>query len=50
MLPVAVRALCVVYFDQRFGAAHPRMLVDLVIFSIFCAKKPKKRKKVANLE
>ena len=29
----------VVYFDQRLGATH-----DMLIFSIFCAKKPKKVK------
>ena len=30
---------CVVYFDQRLGAAHPKTLVEIVIFIIFNAKK-----------
>ena len=34
--------LFVVYFDQRLGAEHPKTLVEIFIFSIFCAKKPEK--------
>ena len=39
----------VVYFDQRLGAAHAK-LVDIVIFSIFAAKNLKKQEIWRNLQ
>ena len=43
-LTVLMIILFVVYFDQRLGAAQcaPQRLVEIVIFSDFCAKKLKK--------
>ena len=43
-LTVLMIILFVVYFDQRLGAAQcaPQRLVEIVIFSVFCAKKLKK--------
>ena len=41
--------MCVVYFNQRLGAAHPKAS-QKSHFQRFCAKKLKKRKKVSNLE
>ena len=51
IVSIFYRVLYVVYFDQHFGAAHHQMLVEIVIFSIFSAKKLKKAlKKSRNLQ
>ena len=36
-------------FQPAFGFCAPQTLVEIVIFSIYCAKKLQKRKKVLNL-
>ena len=40
--------LCFIFW-LAFGCCAPQILVKIVIFRVFCAKKLKKRKKVTNL-
>ena len=46
-IPIVTHGCCI--FPPAFGCCAPQTLVEIVIFSIFYAKKLKKRKKVTIL-
>ena len=44
-----MRESCVVYFDQRMGAVHPKRWSKKSFLAFFVVKAEKMQKKVANL-